>query len=336
MKYYTTLLILLLSYTIVAAQSGNYNEVIGNIADRLASSISQNGKRALSVTDFTTVKGKTTELGEDIANDLETALLSTNHNFRLVSRDELNRILAEQEISRSRITEKDNVKRIGNISNVDVLVVGKISDWGEYITIQVQLLDVETANLIGAAKGEITATNRVRDKFSEVIDGSSSSSTAPSSYTNDNRTSTKPNDNFPIERDLGDLKLVVENISQQASGRISVTVRVFNSMSRGTEIGLYNGNYHHYTGNDYYTRINNYGDMYYSTTARVGTVSVKRNYWGKIDVAQKAWVKATITFENVPKMDQINVFYALFFYNDTNGKVKRIALDLRDVPVNRA
>ena len=172
-----SLLIFLLTPLLLSAQTGNYKQVINEMANKLAGTISKKGKKTITVTDFSNVEGNLTELGANISNDIEAALLMSDNDFTLVSRDELNRIMAEQEISRSRITEKENVKKIGNISNVDVMIIGEVSGWGEQVSINAKLLDVETANLIGAAGGELTATSTVKAKLEKILTFSNNSKT---------------------------------------------------------------------------------------------------------------------------------------------------------------
>jgi len=153
----------------VIAQTGNYEATIENIAQKLATSINSEGKKTITIADFTNLEGAIPELGRDISGDLEAAFLYGGYGFKLVSRDELNRIIEEQNISRSRMTEKDNVKRIGKIANVDVIIAGTVSDWGEQIKINAQLLEVETAMIIGGGKGNVTSTSTIKKKFEKLI-----------------------------------------------------------------------------------------------------------------------------------------------------------------------
>jgi hypothetical protein len=202
------------------------------------------------------------------------------------------------------------------------MIVGKISDWGEYVTVQSSLLDVETANLIGAAKGEITATTRVKEKFGNTL--------GSSNISNLSQTASQVKGSFkPIEKTIGDLKLIIEDI-RQSSEVLEVKLRIYNNLSQSSEIAVYIGNYMTTP-----TKINNYGDIYYSSFAQIGTNQATYGGWpvGQV-VAGKAWVKATLSFENVPDIDSINILQ--FWISYQNNGLQSKLIDLRSVPINKA
>jgi TolB-like protein len=309
---------------LIFGQVGNYDEVIEEIATKLSATISGKGKNSITFTEFVNVKEEVTELGKDIAEDIETQMLSRSYNFSIVSRDELKRILDEQKISRSRITEKTNVKKIGKISNVDVIIVGSVSDRGEEIKINVQLLDVETANKIGGANGKITSTTTIKKKFEHIIEASSTSQ-------NTSKTTKKEEDYYPIERNIGDIKVIVQNVVSEGN-KITARLKLYNSLNKSMPLGINSG----FRESDMaMCKINIDGKIYYSTSAKVGNLSCNSPngihcHTHEI-VSGKSWVNASVSFDNLPDVNKLSVLIINVYYNNTEWI--GYPLDLRDVPV---
>ena len=152
----------------LVAQIGTYNKAIQQISEELAEGLVKKGKKALSITDFVNADQEVPELGRLIAEDLEAALLSPDYDFTIVTRKQMDRILEEQKISRSDLTEPENVKSLGGIKNIDVLIVGKLVDWADEIGVTVQVVDVQTGVYIFSVPGYISKFPTIVSKFENI------------------------------------------------------------------------------------------------------------------------------------------------------------------------
>lgn len=153
----------------VMGQAGNYNQVIEKLSINLAEGLIKKGKKAITIADFDNKDGSISELGQDIANDIEIALLSPKYNFTIVTRKELDRILEEQKISRNELTSSENVIKLGQIKNVQVLVIGTLTDWNEEIRVIVQVIDIEEGVKIVGVVDNITKFGTIQTKFSKIV-----------------------------------------------------------------------------------------------------------------------------------------------------------------------
>lgn len=79
----------------------------------------------------------------------------------------------------------------------------------------------------------------------------------------------------PIERRLGDILVIIENIVSY-EGELQIDFKAFNDKNNPMYIGVFTGDYQ---GNQ--TRLNIDGDLYYSTSAKVANNTCKKNWYVK-------------------------------------------------------
>ena len=90
-----------------------------------------------------------------MSGSLETKLINQLMQFKVVARQELDRILEEMKISRTGITRPETVKKLGSILNVDTIIIGELDDWGNIIKVNSQMVDVESGHKFGGVEGDI-------------------------------------------------------------------------------------------------------------------------------------------------------------------------------------
>ena len=142
--------------------------------DRLSSQIvysmpEKGGK--IAVFDFSTLEGKTTDLGKFLAEELITRLFMSRKFEAIIERQLLCKILEEQKLTLSDIFDSESMKEFGKISGVDAIVTGTITDLGPKLRINARLISTETAQVIGAASVYLTKTNKVRLLLGERLPG---------------------------------------------------------------------------------------------------------------------------------------------------------------------
>ena len=111
--------------------------------------------KRLTVAEFTTIDGGESEIGKLIAEKITTKLSQVG-GFRVIERKQLNKILAEQKLSLSDITMEDD-KEVGQILNVDAIILGTVVHLDEYVEINARMIDVTT--------GEIYCAINHKEKF---------------------------------------------------------------------------------------------------------------------------------------------------------------------------
>lgn len=116
------------------------------------------------------------KLGEGVSDELITALLETNR-FRIIEREQLTKVLDEQNIGAGGPVDPKSAARIGQILGVKYLVMGRVTEFGfkssrvgavsgtkgfglgiktttARVSIDARLVDASTAEICAAVKGE--------------------------------------------------------------------------------------------------------------------------------------------------------------------------------------
>ncbi len=122
-----------------------------SIAATIAASVLSDkvtGKK-VAVSDFTDIVGNEIEEGKLLAEELTTKL-SLNPSITVVERKQLEKILAEQKLEMSGVTDEDS-RKIGQLLNVDAVLSGTIAHLDNFEEINARLIDVRTGEILGAA-----------------------------------------------------------------------------------------------------------------------------------------------------------------------------------------
>lgn len=102
---------------------------------------------------------------EGMSSTLTTYLFNTQ-KFTIVERTQVNKVIYEQGFQSSRLTENQMV-RIGEILNVQKIVVGDINIINGQYNVDVRILDVQTATMNSGA-GEVWSGSQYRDAMQKV------------------------------------------------------------------------------------------------------------------------------------------------------------------------
>lgn len=107
------------------------------------------GEVILSVTDFPVESENPsyTHIGKGISRMVAIELRKSK-SVKLIEREELNKILEEQEFSLSDISDQDNQIKIGKMLAADYLVLGEIIDMANTMLITVRLVDTTSGEII--------------------------------------------------------------------------------------------------------------------------------------------------------------------------------------------
>lgn len=186
-RRWTFLLALLVTAIFLPAPllSQEHQREIDRLAEEVAGTVDKAGLKNVAVLDFTDLQGNVQELGRFMAEELTTSLVLKDRRFRTIDRANLRSILLETKLSMTGLVNPENAKKL-KISGVDGLVRGTLTPFGESIRLTIQVIAVETAQIVGAARGVVPKTSAM-DNLGGAIDtseaqpggGASSASSAP-------------------------------------------------------------------------------------------------------------------------------------------------------------
>lgn len=120
----------------------------------LSSNALPGGKITIAVLDFD-AKNISQESAEAVTDLLRTELFNTGR-FKVVERQEIQRIIKEQQFQVSGVTDSDQVVEIGRLLNVQAIMVGTVTKLGSTHLINTRLVNVRTGLVVHAESIEST------------------------------------------------------------------------------------------------------------------------------------------------------------------------------------
>ena len=156
-----------------AVPAFSYEREIANLSSILAAEIVKSGKKTIAVVDFTDLQGNVNELGRFIAEEMSGNLTTTSEGFDVLDRNHIKRILEEQKLSLSGLTDPSAIKKIGKLAGSDILITGTITPFGDSIRVSCKAIDTTTAKVISSARGNIAKTATIADLLNLSIGGDS-------------------------------------------------------------------------------------------------------------------------------------------------------------------
>ncbi len=117
-------------------------------------------------------KNVSQETADAVADILSTELFNSQR-FNVIERQAITRILEEQKLQMTGVTDMDKVVEIGKILNVEKIMTGSVSRLGESYIINTRLVDVKTGALelaqnAKSSNGEDGLTNAINDLVSRI------------------------------------------------------------------------------------------------------------------------------------------------------------------------
>ncbi len=142
---------------------------LSTFAAKLSPSIKARGLKKVTVIDFVDLQNHESTLGKYIAEELIVDFVGTNPDFSVLDRANLKKILKEHRLTATGLIDPENAKRIGMFAGVDAIILGTIIPKKNSVALTARIVTTETAEIVGAAKGEFRMDENVRDLLSSVI-----------------------------------------------------------------------------------------------------------------------------------------------------------------------
>lgn len=138
----------------------DFFEVSSAIGNELGTCIEQTEVKKIAMLDLQSSDGPT-EFAQTIP-ELILEAVQQKASVKTVTRTQFNVILKEHKLKLSGLMDPANQKKLGKFSSIDALVVGKYREFGEFVLISVQVLNVETAERLCSVSKKLPKTGDVR------------------------------------------------------------------------------------------------------------------------------------------------------------------------------
>ncbi|MEI6521828.1 MAG: FlgO family outer membrane protein, partial [bacterium] len=106
----------------------------------------------IGVMTFNLIDIASTSVADNVAEDLTTSLMKSD--FQTIERGQLDKVLKELKIANSGLIDPTTAAKIGEQTGCNALIIGSISDRGQFIVINSRILETKTGKTIAAERVE--------------------------------------------------------------------------------------------------------------------------------------------------------------------------------------
>lgn len=133
------------------------------ISETIVINIYKVPSKKVAVVDFTDIEGNETTEGKLLAEQIIT-YLAQNTNVQVIERKQLGKMLEEQKLSLSGLTEGENTDKVGKLLNVDGLVLGSITELENSKEINARMVNPDTGVVICAVPVKLEEEDKMSFK----------------------------------------------------------------------------------------------------------------------------------------------------------------------------
>ena len=155
------------------SQAGDLDTATKSLSDGLRESLTKAGVKSAAVLDFTDVENATPQLGRLIAEEIAIHLVSAGSGFAVVDRANLEKLMAEHQLSSSGLVDPENARKLGKIAGVEAVVLGTITQLDNTFRVTAKIINTETAQIVGAARTTLEVTDSTRSLYQRLAGGGS-------------------------------------------------------------------------------------------------------------------------------------------------------------------
>ncbi|MDY6792519.1 MAG: FlgO family outer membrane protein, partial [Thermodesulfobacteriota bacterium] len=115
--------------------------------------IAEKDKFKIAVMEFKSLNpgAKSASLGSMIAEMFTTEVVN-NNSFKIVEREQLNKILGELQIGQSGVLDTTDAQKLGKILGAGAIITGSVMKLGDSLRIDSRIIEVETGIIVSAER----------------------------------------------------------------------------------------------------------------------------------------------------------------------------------------
>ncbi|HMG75028.1 MAG TPA: FlgO family outer membrane protein [Pyrinomonadaceae bacterium] len=178
---------------------------IGELSKQISDGLTENQKQTIAVVEFVDLEGRVTNFGRFVAEELITRLYQTK-KFKVIERQLLNKIVAEQKLSLGGMIDQTSAQKLGKLLGVDAIASGTVTDLGKSLRINARLISTGTGEVFAVAATEVAKD----DSVMALMGAGGTGPTGTSPGTSGSAPSYKGN--AIASKDLGSLRVVLKSV----------------------------------------------------------------------------------------------------------------------------
>jgi len=313
-----SLLVICTTLSIDVRGQGGLDQRISELSQQIANKMSAKQKTTIAVIEFTDLQGNVTDFGRYLAEELITRLYDTE-KFKVIERQQLNKVIAEQKLSLSGVIDPASAKQLGKILGVDAIVSGTTTNLAQSLKVNARLISTESGEIFAVASTEIFKDESVTGL---LTNGSSS----PEARKSAPRTDQKANSR---KINVKDFVLELESCRSSA-GSVVCSLTITNDAPSDRSVQF---NAVWYSG-PMSRMFDEFGGEYVVKNTFLGSyMSQGRTYVSNTLVPQVP-MKLRVVFDNVnADAKTVNLLRIAFQWNDSNRL--ELNADFRGIPITK-
>lgn len=148
------------------AVAQSFDDAVGEVAGELAEQAKEKGSRYLAVVGFAELNGYESAMTDLLSEELVTAFFSEG-SFNVVERSQMSRVLDEFEGYAGGNFDEGSIAELQKLLGVDAIVTGSVARLGNSARVNARIIDMETAQVFGAASTSFSIDESIEQLFSQ-------------------------------------------------------------------------------------------------------------------------------------------------------------------------
>lgn len=303
-----------------ARSQGGLDQRVAELSQQIATKMAARQKTTVAVVEFTDLQGNVTDLGRFLAEELVTRL-GDLEKFKVIERQLLTKIIAEQKLSLTGVVDPASAKQLGKILGVDAIVAGSMTNLAQSVRVNARLISTETGEVFATAAADIFKDESVTG----LLSGGSSAPAAgkPMPQQSD------PTKKNPRRVNVRDFNVELESCRMSAGG-VMCSLAITNDSPSDRVVGI---NVQSHQG--VVSRMfDEFGGEYVATSSQLGSISSRGYSRYTNSLVSQVPMKHRVTFDNVnPDSKTVTLLRITFEWQDSN----RIGLnaDFRNIAITK-
>src|SRR5688572_19759206 len=140
----------------------SFDTKLQELAEKIATQISQQGKLKVAVWHFVNTQGEITDMGKFIGEDFSVYFTnSSKGRYQVMDRNHLDQILREHKLNSEGFIDPQTAKELGRINAVDAIITGTVDIFETQLKVRIKVLDTESALQISAEIGYLPVDQNI-------------------------------------------------------------------------------------------------------------------------------------------------------------------------------
>lgn len=179
---------------------------MSELSKQISDGLTENQKQTIAVVEFVDLEGRVTNFGRFVAEELITRLYQTK-KFKVIERQLLNKIVAEQKLSLGGMIDQTSAQKLGKLLGVDAIASGTVTDLGKSLRVNARLISTGTGEVFAVAATEIAKD----DSVTALMGGGGTGPTSTSPGTSSGSAPSYQGSAI-ASKDIGSLRVVLKSM----------------------------------------------------------------------------------------------------------------------------